>query len=180
RPALAYDPASNARQVFVNTALLIYRAAPTMEFQAGRDALPTGVNIADLTVFVRARNRGGYYDAPTQAKMFWWGKRYLVNPYVYGPTGNEQTGEHESGGGMLSAFDVLGNHRTVAGVNVLRGSARYMDRRMIGPYARLGFGKWGFLAEHDVTDRYLKTGSEASFRQTASYGQLFWATRESL
>jgi hypothetical protein len=34
------------------------------------------------------------------------------------------------------------------------------------------------LAEHDITDRTLKTGVFASFRQTASYGQVFWAARE--
>jgi len=178
RPALAYDPPSNAAQVFVNTALISYRAANTLEFSVGRDQLPTGVNIPDLSVFIRARNRLGYYDAPTQAKVFWWGKRYLISPYVFGPGGNEQTGEHESGAGGLAELDVLGNHRTVAGINVLHGDARNVDRRLIGPHMRLGFGKWGFLAEHDITDRTLKTGSLASFRQTASYGQLFWATRE--
>ena len=178
RPTLSYEPPSRPYTVFVNTALVSYRAAETLEFSAGRDQLPTGVNIADLGTFVRARNRLGYYDAPTQAKMFWWGRRYLLSPYVFGPTGNERAGQHESGAGALAEFDVAGNHRTVAGLNLLHGSARDVDRLLIGPYARLGFGKWGFLAEHDITDRTLKTGTLASFRQTASYGQLFWATRE--
>ena len=52
------------------------------------------------------------------------------------------------------------------------------ERRLIGPYARLGFGKWGILAEHDVTDRSSNTGSFTPFRQNASYGQVFWAARE--
>jgi hypothetical protein len=56
--------------------------------------------------------------------------RNLVSRYVYGPGGNERAGQHESGGGLMAEFDVLGNHR----------------------------------AEHDVTDRYLRTGSLASFR----------------
>jgi len=43
---------------------------------------------------------------------------------------------------------------------------------------RLGFGKWGILAEHDITDRSSKTGSFTAFRQSASYGQVFWAARE--
>ena len=129
-----------------------------------------GLNIADLGVFVRARNRLGYYDAPTQAKVFWWGKRYLISPYVYGPGANERSGIHESGGGMLAEFDITGNHRIVAGVNFLDGHAALEDRRMVGPYARLGFGKWGFLAEHDITDRTLKTGSLA--REFPTDGQL--------
>ncbi|HTS25923.1 MAG TPA: hypothetical protein VMH81_08605 [Bryobacteraceae bacterium] len=178
RPTLSYDLPTNPSQVFVNTALISYRTEHNLEFDAGRDQLPTGVNIADLSVFVRARNRLGYYDAPTQVKAFWWGKRYLVNPYAFGPGGNERSGQHESGGGLMAEMDVLGNHRTIAGLNLLEGESAAVKRRLIGPYTRLGFGRWGFLAEHDITGRTLKTGSLASFRQTATYGQLFWAARE--
>jgi hypothetical protein len=178
RPALAYDSGSRAAQLFVNTALLSYRMGKTLEFSAGRDQLPTGVNIPDLGVWVRSRNRFGYYDSPTQVKAFWWGKRYLITPYAFAPGGNEQSGMHESGGGALAELDVLGNHRTIAGLNMLHGTARAADRTLIGPYVRLGFGKWGMLGEHDITDRTFKIGTPASFRQTASYGQLFWAARE--
>ncbi|HLK62841.1 MAG TPA: hypothetical protein VKU19_05355 [Bryobacteraceae bacterium] len=178
RPTLSYDLPAKPLEVFVNTALISYRTGHNLEFSAGRDMLPTGVDIADLSVFVRARNRLGYYDSPTQAKVFWWGKRYLINPYAFGPGGNERSGLHESGGGMLAEMDVLGNHRTVAGMNFLQGESAGQNRRMIGPYTRLGFGRWGFLAEHDITDRTLKTGTLTTFRQTASYGQLFWAARE--
>lgn len=178
RPALAYEPPVNSSQLFVNTALLSYRAKPSLEFAIGRDQLPTGLNIADLAVFIRSRNRLGYYDAPTQVKAFWWSKRFQFSPYAYGPGGNERSGEHESGGGMLAEVDVLGKQRTVVGMNLLHGTATNLDRTLVGPYARLGFGKWGILAEHDMTTRTLKTGTQASFWQSTSYGQLFWAVRE--
>lgn len=178
RPSFAYDPSSTAQQLFFNTALISYRASKKLEFAVGRDQLPTGVNIADLSTFVRARNNLGYYDSATQAKVFWWGERYLVTPYAYGPGGNEKAGWHESGGGALAEFDVLGNHRTVAGVNLLHGTSAMGDRNLLGPYVRLGFGKWGILGEHDVTGRTLKTGTLGSFRQNTTYGQLFWAARE--
>jgi hypothetical protein len=178
RPSLAYDPATSSAQLFFNTALLSYRAKKTLEVSVGRDQLPTGVNIADLSVFVRARNNLGYYDSATQAKVFWWGERYLITPYAYGPGGNERSGWHESGGGVLAEYDLFGHHRTVAGVNLLRGVSANGDRSLLGPYIRLGFGKWGILGEHDVTDRTLKTGSLASFRQNTTYGQFFWAARE--
>ena len=178
RPSLAYDPPSKSASFFVNTALVSYRASPNLEFSVGRDQLPTGINIPDLSYFVKSRNRLGYYDSPTQIKVFWWGKRYQVSPYAFGPGGNERSGQHESGGGALAELDVLGNQRTILGVNVLRGTSTSGDRRLIGPYARLGFGKWGILAEHDVTDRSSNTGSFTAFRQNASYGQVFWAARE--
>jgi hypothetical protein len=178
RPSLSYDLPVKPAQIFVNTALLSYRIKPALEVAIGRDQLPTGINIADLSTFVRARNRLGYYDTPTQAKVFWWGKRYLVSPYAFGPGGNERTGQHESGGGVLAEFDVVGKQKTVVGVNLLRGTSDAIGRKLIGTYARLGFGTWGILAEHDITYRNWKTGSFASFEQTASYGQLFWAARE--
>jgi hypothetical protein len=177
RPAKSYDPAARGSTLFVNSALVSYRPTKTLEFSAGRDQLPSGVNVSDLGAYIKSRNRLGYYDSPTQLKMQWWGKRHQVTPFVYGPGGNEAAGEHESGGGALAEFDVLGNQRTVVGATMLRGSARNGDRRMLGGYARLGFGRWGILAEHDVTDR-TRTALAQQFTQNASFTQVFWATRE--
>lgn len=178
RPAVTYDPASRSSTLFVNTALVHYRPRESLEFAAGRDQLPSGVNVPDLAMFVRSRNRLGYYDAPTQLKMYWGGKRYHVMPFVYAPGGNEAPGEAESGAGSLAEFDVIGNQKTIAGLTVQRGTADNGNRRMVGAYARLGFGRWGILAEHDITDRTRTGPTLAAFRQTASYGQVFWAMRE--
>lgn len=145
------------------------------EFAAGRDQLPVGVNIADWGSFIRSRNRAGWYDAPTQVKAYIWGKRYLVSPYLFAPGGNEAPGYREHGQGLLAEYDVLGHGRTVVGVNLLNGTSRFENRFMTGPYARLGFGKWGVLAEYDITQR---KASGVSIRQTAGYGQLFWAPVE--
>jgi len=177
RPPKSYDPAARGSTLFVNSALVSYRPAKTLEFDAGRDQLPTGVNVPSLGAYIRSRNRLGYYDAPTQLKMAWWGKRHQVMPYVYAPGGNEAPGEHESGGGALAEFDLLGNQRTVIGASVLKGTAQNGDRQMIGGYTRLGFGRWGILAEHDVTDR-TRTALAQSFTQNASFAQVFFAARE--
>jgi hypothetical protein len=163
----------------VTSALLSYRPTQKLEFSVGKDQLPSGLNLPDLGMYIKARDQLGYYDAPTQAKMFWWGDRYTVSPYVFGPGGNERAGFHESGGGMLVEVDVLGNHRTVLGVNGLRAVSHFLDRATVGPYARLGFGRWGIFAEHDFTDRTLKIGAvPKDFRQEAGYGQIFIAVRE--
>jgi hypothetical protein len=177
RPDLLYDPSAEASPVFVNIAVLHYRVTHTLEIAAGRDQLPTGLNLPDPRLFIKARTRSGWYDTPTQIKVYWAGKRYRVTPFVYAPGGNEAPGEGESGGGALAELDVLSNHRAVVGVHVLRGSATNGNRRMAGVYARLGFGPWGILAEHDVTDRD-RDALQASFRQHTSFGQIFWAPRE--
>jgi hypothetical protein len=181
RPNLAYDPPVKATQVYVTQALISYRASKTLEFAVGRDQLPTGLNLPDLGTYMRARDQYGYYDAPTQVKAFIWGKRYHINPYLFGPGGNERAGFHESGGGGLAEVDVLGHGRTVFGVNALHGTSTRLDRTMVGPYMRLGFGKWGIFGEHDITDRTLYTPTKStstSFRQQATYGQFFYAVRE--
>jgi hypothetical protein len=177
RPARNYDPAASSSTMFVNTALVHYRPRETLEFAAGRDQLPSGVNVPDLAAYVKSRNRLGYYDSPTQLKMYWWGKRHQVTPFVFGPGGNEASGERESGGGTLAEFDVIGNQRAVVGTTILKGVARNGDRRLLGGYARLGFGAWGILAEHDVTDR-TRTAVAQAFTQNATFAQVFWAARE--
>src|SRR5207248_6332528 len=93
--------------------------------------------------------------------------------------GNERAGFHESGGGGLAEVDVLGHGRTVVGVNALHGVSHNLNRTMVGPYARLGFGRWGIFAEHDITDRTLNHAAlPTSFRQQATYAQVFLAVRE--
>ena len=179
RPARAYDPAVSSSSPFVSVAMLRYRVTPGIEIAAGRDQLPSGVNLPDLALFIKSRDRLGYYDAPTQIKMNVAGKRYQVMPFAYGPSGNEVAGEREAGAGTLAEFDLFGHQKTVVGMSVLRGSARNGDRQTVGAYTRLGFGSWGILAQHDITDRTRTAGASAvSFRQQASYGQVFWAARE--
>jgi len=178
RPALRYDPPSSASNVFVNTVLLHYRASETIEFAVGADQLPTGVNVPDLGAFMKARNRLGYYDVPTQLKMFWGGKRYQITPFLYAPRGTEPTGEREVGGGSLAEFDLMGTQRTVVGGTIQQGTASQGNRRLVGGYARLGFGRWGILAEHDVTSRDRTDSLHVSFKQAATYAQVFWAMHD--
>jgi hypothetical protein len=178
RPNLSYEPPIEPKEVYLSSALLSYRPKSTLEFSVGRDQLPNGVNNPDLTTYIRTRNLYGYYDAPLQFKIFWWGKHYQISPYAFGPGGTEPTSARESGGGSLAEFSLLGKHTTtVVGVNTLHGSASTVQRTMVGPYLRLGMGTWGILAEHDFTNRSL-TASSTSFLQHASYAQLFFYPRE--
>jgi hypothetical protein len=177
RPTLAYDPRVRASSAVVNIAVLRYRISKTLELSAGRDQLPTGVNLPDAGAFFRSRNRQGYYDAPTQIKMYWAGSRHRIMPFAYGPGGNEAAGERETGAGTLAELDLFGSQRAVIGVDLLRGRSPNGNRQMIGAHTRLGFGSWGILAQHDVTDRERKD-VQGPFRQNATYASVFWAARE--
>jgi hypothetical protein len=178
RPSLLYDPSARASSVFVNTALVHYRLTPGVELAAGRDQLPTGLNLPDLGSFIKSRNRLGYYDAPAQVKMYVSGARWSATPYVFGGGGNEVAGERESGGGALAEIDLFGKGTTVVGMTWLRGTAHSGTRQTVGAYTRLGFGRWGILAEHDFTARRRDGPVAAAFGQHATYAQVFWAVRE--
>jgi hypothetical protein len=179
RRSKPYEPAVQPGMALVASALLQYRPRDGFELAAGRDALPTGLNIPDQTTFIKARNRLGYYDTPTQAKAFLWGKRWLTSLYGFTPSGREPAPIRESGGGLLAEYDLLGKGKTIIGVNNLHGSDRIGNRALTGVYTRLGFGRWGALGEHDFTARQLRASyGGARFGQHASYGQLFFYPRE--
>jgi hypothetical protein len=177
RPVRVYDPAIESSSPVLNVALVQYRVKPGLTISAGRDQLPTGVDVPDTSLFFRSRNRLGFYDAPTQLKLHWEGKHYRIVPFAFGPGGNEPRGERESGGGAVAEFDVFGNGRSMVGIDALRGDSRNGSRGLLGVHARLGFGAWGILAQHDVTDRERDTIA-GSFRQQATYAHIFWAARE--
>lgn len=178
RPARSYDPAVNPSPPIVNVALLRYRVVPGLEIAGGRDQLPSGVNMPDLGLFIKSRNRQGYYDSPAQFRVNWASKRHQITSFAFGPSGHEAIGERESGAGTLAEFDLFGRQTTVVGMSFLRGRAGNGDRQTVGAYTRLGFGSWGILAQHDITDRTREGPVDTSFRQQATYGQVFWAARE--
>jgi hypothetical protein len=177
RPDLSYDPPATTASAFVSVALLHFRVSKSIEIAGGLDQLPTAINVPDPRLFIKSRERAGYYDTPTQIKMYWASKRHRVTPFVFGPGGNEPNGDAEWGGGAVAEFDVLSNHRAVVGVSALRGNAEKGSRGMVGFHARLGYGPWGILAQHDITSREREDTPNA-FRQQASYAQVFWAPRE--
>ena len=178
RPDLRYDPPAAAGSAFVNVALLHYRVSKSIEIAGGRDQLPAGITLPDPRLFIRSRERAGYYDTPTQLKVYWAGQRHRITPFIFGPGGNEPEGDAESGGGAVAEFDVLGDHRAVVGASTLRGIAAKGTRVMVGFHARLGYGPWGILAEHDITSRERDDTPSGAFRQQATYAQVFVAPRE--
>ena len=180
RPSLAYDPPARPSTIDLSTALVHYRPFEALEVAAGRDQLPTGINMPDLGVFVRSRNRTGYHDAPLQVKAFVGDGRFQVMPFGYVPAGNEPAGDRESGAGTLAELDLFGKGTTVVGLSLVRGASDNGTRQVTGGYARVGFGRWGVLLEHDLTDRTResKMPDPGSFRQHTSYVQVFWAVHE--
>jgi hypothetical protein len=179
RKAKPYDPVKQPGSVMVTSLMLQYRPKEGMEFGVGRDTLPQGLIIPDQTTYIKARNRLGYYDTPTQAKAFFWGKRYMISPFVFAPSYREPLAAREHGAGAMAEMDLGHDGKRIVGTNTLYGSERLGNRTMTGVYTRLGFGSWGVLAEHDFTRRSLVPDlKSAKFNQHASYVQGFYYPRE--
>lgn len=179
-PSARRGPFTRASQsnLVVEKAVVHYRPRDGLEFQAGRDFLPSGINFADLGAFVRSRNRMGELDTPTQIKMFGWGDRYQIQAVAFGPGGTQRSRHEEWGGGLIGELEVSGKGNAVVGLQVFGAYSDAFKRQMLGAYLRWGFASSaGILLEHDVTRRDLD-GEGPTFYQYASYGQLYWTPYE--
>jgi hypothetical protein len=176
-PTSASADTSPTAVPFVSQALAHFRPAETIEISIGRDQLPSGLNLPDLTAFIKANNQMSFHDYPTQLKAAWWSSRALVMPYLFAPTLHEQGGSAEWGGGALAERDVSGEQTKVIGLNALVARAAAQDRQSVGVFSRLGFGQWGIFAEYDLARRRSREDGQSHLQHT-SYLQAFYAIRE--
>jgi hypothetical protein len=160
----------------VSKALIEYRLKDGLQISAGREELPTGLGLPDPQGFARKQNDPGATAFPTQVKVFWWSRRLHVTPFVFGPGGDEDSDARQYGAGVTGGVDVW-NQRAVLGMSTRTSRGSAFDRRSTGAFARVGFGRWGILAEHDLTSR-MTTADGARAQYVAGYTQLFAAPRE--
>ena len=174
-------PASTATtaKIVVPRAMYEYRPKEGIELAVGRDVLPTGIGLPDPQTFMRNGVDARDSRYPTQVKAFLWNNRLQITPYLFGPGGDEVRAARQYGGGVVGGVDVW-KHRAVLGMSTRYSSNEGLNRRSVGAYARLGFGKWGILAEHDLTSRgaIADVGSTADTRHLAGHTQVFFAPKE--
>jgi hypothetical protein len=157
-PTLTRTRAPGAISVGMSRLFWLYQPKPGLSFVVGRDALPSGLG------FARRTTNPSVSSTPTQAKMFWWNKRWQVTAYGYGPDGNETQPQFEArGGGAVVGLNVW-RDRAVVGLITQVSRADAFDRQNGGVFARVGLTKhFGILAEHDVTGRTTSTGADFTY-----------------
>ena len=168
---------NRAATFVVSKALFEYRPTHGVELAIGRDALPDGLGLPDPQTFRRRQTDALGTAYPTQVKAFLWNDRFQVTPYVFGPGGDEDRSVRQYGGGFLAGIDMFG-HRAVVGVSGRASRADAFDRNTGGVFARLGFGKWGVLTEHDVTSRLTRAETVPTAQYVAGFTQVFFAPWE--
>jgi hypothetical protein len=171
--------ASTAGNLVVYKALYEYRPAESFELAVGRDEMPSGIGLPDPLAFIRNGSDPGDTAYPTQLKAHWYTHRLQLTPYVFGPGGDEPEALRQHGGGMVAGVDVW-KHRAILGVTSRLSDGAAFQRRSAGAYARLGFGKWGVLAEHDFTTRTTFDASAPApqAQYLAGHTQVFFAPKE--
>lgn len=168
----AVQPLPSEPPILLRQAVVEYIPRESVRLVVGRDTLPSGVEIADQATYMRVRNTQGLTDVPTQVKLFVSTRRVQLAPYVFGPSGQEASGFHTGGVGVVGEAYMLGD-RLATGVSARAARNATYDEQLIGVFARVGLGDWGVLAEHDRTGRVQRAGGQA-FDQHTSYVQVFY------
>ena len=176
--AAAAGTAATAKAV-VPAALWEFRPKDGVEIAVGRDVMPSGIGLPDPQTFIRNGTDSRDTKYPTQVKAFLWSERFQITPYLFGPGGDEPRAARQYGGGIVGGVDVW-QHHAVVGLSTRLTTGTNTSRRSVGAYARLGFGKWGILAEHDLTAReaFTDAGDRAETRHLAGHTQVFFAPKE--
>jgi hypothetical protein len=170
-------PVGNAANFVVSKAVWEYRPADGLDLAIGRDEMPSGIGLPDPLAFIRKSHDPNNTAYPVQAKAFLHTRRLQLTPYVFGPGGDEATELRQYGAGMVGGVDVW-KQRAVIGLSGRTATGSGFNRRSVGAFARLGFGKWGILAEHDLTSRTENDGFAPTSRYLAGHTQVFFAPYE--
>ena len=169
-PTLARTRTSGAISVRMSRLYWMYQPKDGLNITVGRDSLPSG---AGLLGFSRGTTSPSVSSNPTQAKVFWWNKRWQLTGYGFGPDGNETDPRFEArGGGAIIGLNVW-KDRAVVGVQSRVSYADAYDRKNVGAFLRLGLTeKLGVLLEHDLTERRTDKGQRLT--HVAGHSELFY------
>lgn len=148
------------------------------ELSIGRDYLPLGLQLDDVTSYYLALNRNGIYDYPTQLKYFTWRKRWLASAFLFAPSFDENiTTAREYGTGFM--FEYYVRDSFVVGLQGLLGWSEPSDRSRSGIFLRWGLNeKWTLLAESDLTTDWGRESADNGHSLNTSFLQVFYHHRE--
>lgn len=151
-----------------------YSRSARFTVAVARDRLPRGVELGETTTILRDGETDRF---PSQVRVFVTASRLHVTAYAYGPGSSNAWDRRDHGAGVLGEMQFLDNH-LVLGASARRAVDRALDGQIVGGYARIGFGKWGVLAEHEVTHRTITADQRAAPGRFAGYTQLFFVPKE--
>src|SRR6185503_6827988 len=115
-PALSLNRRMGAASLGMSRLYWMYQPRDGVALVVGRDDLPSGLGLPGASSFYRTVNNPNVSSTPTQAKVFWWNRRWQVATYAYGPDGNETQPQYEArGAGAMGGVNVW-KDRAVVGL----------------------------------------------------------------
>lgn len=147
---------------------------------AGRDFLPRGLNVDDHTSFMRALNRQGVTDYPTQIRGELATEKNLLQVGAFGPSGEEDASGREWGGFARSEWTLA--ERASAGAQAIYGKSDAIGRLSLDAFARAALNeKLGILGDTQLVRRSLSNApGDPSFNQWIGYLEPFYVPFEFL
>jgi hypothetical protein len=172
-PTLSRTRRMGAASLGMSRLYWMYRPKEGLALVVGRDDLPSGLGLGGANSFYRRVDNPSVSSRPTQAKLFWWNKRWQVATYAYGPDGLESQPQFEATGvGGVVGLNVW-KDRAVVGLTTRVSKADAFDRQNGGVFVRLGLTEqFGVLAEYAVTERTLNTGRQLT--HLAGHAEAFY------
>jgi hypothetical protein len=171
------NASTTATRIVLPLALWEYRPKEGLDLAVGRDRMPSGLGLPNTQSFIQQNTDPGSAAYPTQVKLFWWNRRFQLTPYAFAPGSHEDSRDREWGAGMLGGVDVW-HQRAILGLSVVDSRAAAFEHRSVGAYARLGFGRWGILAEHELAGRTMTNLPATTTTYIAGDTQVFVAPYE--
>ncbi len=155
-----------------------YRPTAAFTLSVARDRLPRGVELGETRSLLQDIPRDPY---PAQLRMFITKSHFHVTTYAFAPGSSAMLDLHTRGIGALGEVLMASNHMAL-GVSFRRAqedasAGGRLDKHTVGAYARVGFGKWGVLTEHELT-RPKIAGQIVGPDRWAGYTQVFFVPKE--
>jgi hypothetical protein len=151
-----------------------YRQSDRFTLAVARDRLPRGVELGETRTILQDGEADRF---PSQLRAYLSTNRFNLTAYAYGPGSSDALDTRARGAGLLGEVQFWGNH-VVVGVSARRALDEMLDRQIVGGYARMGFGRWGVLAEHEFTRRSTAADPQTGADRYAGYTQLFVVPKE--
>jgi hypothetical protein len=156
-----------------------FSPAESFTLSVSRDRLPRGVELGETRTFLQDLETDKY---PAQLRAFISTHRFFITGYAFGPGSKAMLERHTRGIGVLGEVLMAGNHIAL-GVSARRSQEDALgggkiEKQTIGAHARLGFGRWGVLAEHELSRPRIGGQAVAGPDRWAGFTQVFFVPKE--
>jgi hypothetical protein len=151
-----------------------FRANDAFTLSVTRDRLPRGVELGETRTILQ---EGEIERYPAQVRAYLSSSRFHVTAFAFAPGSEAARDRSAHGRGVLGEVLLFSNH-VVLGASAKHLIDTMLERQAVGGYARMGFGRWGILAEHEFTSRTLKVDNVSNPHRYAGFTQVFFAPVE--